>query len=108
MYAQTVYIGPSFPPTLIIVDGLGTRLCNFIHQIYSCLGDCYCSRSICCVLLFYPSQLVDCAPTQCDFTGGAVIPAGEDECCPTCGCMSGGTTYRVGESFPAGDGCNGW
>ena len=54
------------------------------------------------------SQLVDCAPATCDFLGGVVVPAGEDECCPTCGCRWGNNTYRVGESFPAGDGCNQW
>ena len=51
--------------------------------------------------------LVDCETPSCDFPGGVVVPAGEDECCPTCGCRFGNDTYRVGDSFPAGDGCNG-
>ena len=59
-------------------------------------------------LLLHPSQLVDCESPSCDFLGGVVVPAGEDECCPTCGCRWGNNTYTVGESFSAGDGCNIW
>ena len=60
-----------------------------------------------CIALLY-SQLVDCERPSCNFPGGVVVPAGEDECCPTCGCNFGNGTYRVGDSFPAGDGCNTW
>ena len=55
------------------------------------------------------SKFVECeAPTCNNIPGGVVVPAGDNECCPTCGCRLGNKIYRVGKSFSAPDGCNTW
>ena len=55
------------------------------------------------------SKFVECETPTCNNNpGGVVVPAGEDECCPTCGCRRGNNIYRVGQSFSAQDGCNTW